>query len=78
MPLANVRYRVKTTPKGEKIRLAFSKTTQKVREAKKLRTGATQVMPPRRAARRNPGDRIKEALTKRRSRVEARDRRRYG
>ncbi len=41
MPLANVRYRVKTTSKGDKIRLAFTKGTGTVIEAKNLKTGAT-------------------------------------
>lgn len=39
MPLRNVRYRVKTTKTGKKIRLAFRKG--KVVEAKNLKTGAT-------------------------------------
>lgn len=70
MPLSNVRYRVKTTPKGEKIRLAFSKATNKVREAKNLGTGATHVMSPKEVRKQTtptkPGDRIKEAFTRRR------------
>lgn len=41
MPLENVRYRVKTTKGGRKIRLAFRKGTNKVAEAKNLATGAT-------------------------------------
>lgn len=39
MPLKNVRYRVKTTKTGKKIRLAFKGS--KVVEAKNLKTGAT-------------------------------------
>lgn len=64
MPLANVRYRVKTTPKGEKIRLAFEKGRGgKVVEAKNLRTGATHLMD-------KPGDRLKKAF----ARTQKRDR----
>lgn len=40
MPLRNVRYTVTRTPKGP-VRLAFSKTTGKLREAKNLKTGKT-------------------------------------
>ena len=40
MPLKDVRYRVKTTPKGKKVRLAF-KGKGKVVEAKNLDTGET-------------------------------------
>jgi hypothetical protein len=61
VPLANVRYRVKTTPKGEKIRLAFTRGTSTVVEAKNLRTGATHLMD-------RPGDRLKKALTRTRKR----------
>ena len=63
MPLQGVnRYRVKTTPKGEKIRLAFTKSGR-VLEAKNLRTGATHInRPPK------PGDHIKDALTRKRRR----------
>jgi hypothetical protein len=39
MPLHGVRYRVRTTPGGETVRLAFRDST--VVEAKNLRTGAT-------------------------------------
>lgn len=38
MPLADVRYRVKTTDTGKKVRLAFKGKT--VVEAKNLKTGA--------------------------------------
>ena len=42
MPLSQpVRYRVKTTKSGKKIRLAFVKGTNRVIEAKNIRTGAT-------------------------------------
>lgn len=65
MPLSNVRYRVKTTPKGEKIRLAFTKGTDKVVEAKNLRTGATHnTRPGQRPA--VPGEKLKDALTRKR------------
>ena len=40
MPLRDVRYRVKTTKSGEKVRLAF-RGKGKVVEAKNLRTGKT-------------------------------------
>ena len=40
MPLHDVRYRVKTTKSGEKVRLAF-RGKGKVVEAKNLRTGKT-------------------------------------
>ena len=41
MPLSqSVRYRVKTTSKGKKIRLAFTKSGRVI-EAKNLKTGAT-------------------------------------
>ena len=40
MPLKSVRYRVKTTKSGKKVRLAF-KGKGKVVEAKNLKTGAT-------------------------------------
>jgi len=40
MPLKNVRYRVKTTSSGKKVRLAF-RGKGKVVEAKNLKTGAT-------------------------------------
>jgi len=42
MPLDQpVRYRVKTTKTGKKIRLAFVKGTNRVIEAKNIKTGAT-------------------------------------
>lgn len=59
MPLSNVRYRVKTTRKGEKIRLAFSKRTGDVVEAKNLGSGATHT--PKEFKR----DRLKRALHRR-------------
>ena len=40
MPFKGVRYRVKTTKSGKKVRLAF-KGKGKVVEAKNLKTGAT-------------------------------------
>ena len=39
MPLPGARYRVKTTPKGKKVRLAFK--DNEVVEAKNLKTGKT-------------------------------------
>lgn len=40
MPLSGVRYRVRTTPGGKKVRLAFKLGTNRVVEAKNLQTGA--------------------------------------
>ena len=37
MPLKGVRYRVVTTTKGKKVRIAISKRTGKVVEAKRLK-----------------------------------------
>ena len=45
MPLKGVRYRMKTTTKGKKIRLAF-KGKKTVVEAKNLKTGATSKFKP--------------------------------
>ena len=46
----NLRYRVKTTESGKKVRLAFRRGTNKVVEAKNLETGDTKrlggVKPP--------------------------------
>lgn len=39
MPIRGARYRVKTTPKGKKVRLAFK--GNKVVEAKNMKTGKT-------------------------------------
>lgn len=41
MPLKGVRYRVKTTKAGKKVRLHFKKGSNVVDEAKNLKTGAT-------------------------------------
>ena len=41
MPLKKVKYRVKTTKSGKKVRLAFRAGTNQVVEAKNLETGAT-------------------------------------
>ena len=49
MPIKGARYRVKTTPRGKKIRLAFKRG--KVVEAKNLATGATHTPAEFRAGR---------------------------
>lgn len=41
MPLQGVRYRVKTTQSGKKVRLAFRRGSNTVVEAKNLATGKT-------------------------------------
>jgi hypothetical protein len=62
MPLSQpVKYRVRTTEKGKKIRLAFTKGGQ-VLEAKNLETGATHTEREFRAERTKRGARLKTAL----------------
>lgn len=63
MPLSNVRYRVKTGKKGDKIRLAFSQRTGDVVEAKNMRTGATHG--PKEFAADKKKKSLKEAMTSR-------------
>lgn len=53
------RFRVKTTPKGKKIRLAFAPGSTTVIEAKNLDTGATHTQAEFRRDRRN---RLKKAM----------------
>lgn len=65
MPLNQpVRYRVKTTTGGEKIRLAFSKRTGDVIEAKNMMSGATHT--PAEFAKDRKQSRLKAAMTQRR------------
>lgn len=66
MPLGkNIRYRVKTTPSGAKIRLAFTKGGE-VMEAKNLDTGAThtpqEFAEDRAQAKKRKGAKIKKAM----------------
>ena len=67
MPLSQAaRYRVHTTPKGEKIRLAFAKGTNRVIEAKSLSSGKVHTEAEFKADRRKTakGQKLKAALMK--------------
>lgn len=59
MPLPGAKYRVTTTPKGAKIRLAFVKG--QVQEAKNLETGATHT-PAEFKADRKKSDKLRKAM----------------
>lgn len=65
MPLQNVRYRVKTTKAGEKIRLAFSKKSGTVVEAKNLGTGAMHT--PTEFAKDRKKSRLEQTLARKRA-----------
>lgn len=63
MPLSKpVRYRVTTTPKGHKIRLAFTKGGNQVIEAKNLETGKTHTESEFKADRKKRGARLQAAM----------------
>lgn len=61
MPLSGGRYRVKTTPKGEKIRLHFTDSGV-VNEARNMGTGAVHSPAEFKQDRKRRGDKLRKAM----------------